>query len=71
METGYDASSTVGNQSVETRESIQPEMPGLDQQIYQQQPQHQQHALQQRMQNHCEMEIPAAKVNTAYNYLTA
>lgn len=73
MESGYDASSTVGNQSLETRESVQQEMPSLDQQIYHHQ--QQQQSLQQRMQNQSEMEIPAAKVNftasTVYNYLVA
>lgn len=70
MESGFDASSTVGNQSLETRESIQQEMPSLDQQIYHQQ-QHQ--SLQQHMQNQSErppLEIPAAKVNLIVIHLS-
>lgn len=76
MESGYDASSTVGNQSLETRESVQQEMPSLDQQIYHQQQQQQQHQHQQQQQQiqhtqnqmqiqpeQPQMEIPAAKVN--------
>lgn len=74
IESGYDASSTVGNQSLETRESVQQEMPSLDQQIYHQQQQQQHQQQQQQQQNQITqnqlqieherppMEIPAAKV---------
>lgn len=78
MESGYDASSTVGNQSVETRESAQQEMPSLDEQIYHQQ--QQQQSLQQQIQHtqnqlqiqseRPPMEIPAAKVNFIVNHIT-
>lgn len=82
MESGNDASSTVGNQSVETRESVQQEMPSLDEQIYHQQ--QQQQSLQQQIQQQIQltqnqmqiqperppMEIPAAKVNFIMYYIT-
>lgn len=56
----YDASSTVGNQSLETRESVQQDMASLDQQIYLQQQQQQQQLQQQNQltQNQMQMQIP-------------
>lgn len=77
MEGGYDASSTVGNQSLETRESVQQEMPSLDQQIYHQQQQQQQQQHHQLPQNQMQiqserpqMEIPAAKVMIDCEHIT-
>lgn len=56
MEGGYDASSTVGNQSLDSREPPQ----GItdSERIYQQE-----HAHHQLQSNQSPVEIPAAKVN--------
>lgn len=65
MEGGYDASSTVGNQSLDTRDSLQQEVTNPDR-IYQQQQSQQQPQHQIQMQNQPSTdrptEIPAAKV---------
>lgn len=64
MEGGYDASSTVGNQSVDTRESFQNEISNADR-IQQQQQQFQpnpQLPIQNQTSVDRAMEIPAAKV---------
>lgn len=66
MEGGYDASSTVGNQSLDTRDSLQQEVTNPDRIYQQQQSQQQQPQHQIQMQNQPSTdrptEIPAAKV---------
>lgn len=65
MEGGYDASSTVGNQSLDTRDSLQQEVTNPDRIYQQQQPQQQpQHQIQMQNQPSTDRptEIPAAKV---------